>query len=225
LKTCFVFTSLDNDDLHEFAINEIGRYFNIVGFLRSNRNSKSISSRIKEMENVDYIFNFLSPKILPAEIIMSARISSINFHPGSYEYPGVGSASLCIFDGKRTYGVSAHLMEETIDSGAIICERFFEIPDKSNCETLFSLALSECKPLLHDTLELLQINSCPSKIRSWSRPAVARAEFDDWLTLLKVDSNKEIDQKITAAVHPVLPGPYVRVGSHVFTYLRTESHD
>ena len=225
MKTCFVFTSLDNDELHEFAVNEINRYFNIVGILRSNRHSKSVFSRIKKMEEVDYIFNFLSPKKLPKQVINSVKICSINFHPGSYEYPGVGSASLCIFDGKKTYGVSAHLMEETIDSGSIICERFFEIPDNSNCDTLFSLALSECKPLLQDTLELLQLNSNPDKIRSWSRPAVTRAEFEDWLTLLEVDSTKEIEQKITSATHPVFLGPYVKVGSHIFTYLKTESHD
>lgn len=222
MKTCFVFTSLDNDELHEFAVNEIGRYFNIVGILRSNRNSKSISSRINEMEEVDYIFNFLSPKILPKQVMGSAKICSINFHPGSYEYPGVGSASFSIFDGKKTYGVSAHLMEETIDSGSIICERFFDIPDNSSCDSLFSLALSECKPLLQDTLELLQLNSYPDKTRSWSRPAVTRAEFEDWLTLLDVDSTKEIEQKIVAAAHPVFPGPYIKVGSHIFTYLKTE---
>lgn len=222
MKTCFVFTSLDNDELHQFALSEIGRRYQIIGSLRSNRASQSVLSRVENSFEVDYIFNFLSPKVLPDSVLNMARICAINFHPGSYEYPGVGSASLSLFDRKEVFGVTSHIMNNSIDSGEIICERFFKIPSGSNSKTLFSLALKECRFLLLDTLNLLDNTPEPLKIRSWSRNAVTRLDFDKWLVLANYVSSNEIDLKIKSAVHPDFPGPYVKIGKHIFTYLQTE---
>lgn len=222
MKTCLVFSSLDNDELHDFALTELSKQYNVIKFIRSNRNSPAIDSILKENLEVDYIFNFLSPKLLSPKILNMARICAINFHPGSYEYPGVGSASLSLFDRQFEYGVSAHIMEASIDSGSIICERFFKIPDEIDSNTLFNIALMECKALLIETLMLLKINPLPPKIRSWARPAITREEFEEWLILAKFESNPDLELKIHSSKHPAFPGPYIRVGKHVFTYLRTE---
>jgi len=223
MKTCLLFSSLDNDELHAFSISEVGKQYNIVKFIRSNKNSPHLDSVLKENLEVDYIFNFLSPKLLSPRILNMARACAINFHPGSYEYPGVGSASMSLFDRQREYGVSAHIMEPLIDSGPIICERFFKIPEDIDSSTLFNLALMECKELLIDTLKLLKNDPIPSQIRSWARPPVSRAEFEEWLFLLNIESNPELELKIHSSKHPTFPGPYIRVGQHVFSYLRSEA--
>ena len=222
MKTCLVFSSLDNDELHAFAISEIGKQYEIVRFIRNNRHSPALDNLLVENLKVDYIFNFLSPKLLSPRILKMAETCAINFHPGSYEYPGVGSASLSLFDRKPEYGVTAHIMETSIDSGSIICERFFKIPEEIDSSSLFNLALMECKELLTDTLKLLISNPLPSKIRSWARTTVSRVEFEEWLFLGDYETNPELELKIYSAKHPTFPGPYLRVGRHVFSYLRTE---
>lgn len=221
MKKCILFTSKDADFLHDFAIERISRDFELQKTYRLNRKSPGIDSFREEVEDylpTDYVFNFLSPKLFPAWLINLPKVGCINFHPASFEYPGVGGASYSLYDMRENYGVTAHFMTERIDDGEIIAERFFRQSDFRNCKELFQRALEECCLLLEDTLELLRHESRPRKINSWKRSAITRKEFDDWLIIDFDTPKEEVLRKVAAIRHPDFPGPYIRVEDSVFLY-------
>jgi len=210
--------------LFEFATDLISRDFNIKKTWRLNRKSPSIESFRSEIEEcgaIDYVFNFLSPKLFPDWLINFPKFGCINFHPASFEYPGVGGASYSLYENRENYGVTAHFMTNKIDEGEIIAERFFKQSEFENCDTLFRRALQECCFLLEDTLELLKNQERPRRINSWKRPAITRKEFYEWLTMSLDTPKDEILKKVKATKHPNFPGPYIKVDNHVFSYVNT----
>jgi methionyl-tRNA formyltransferase len=73
----------------------------------------------------EYIFCFRSFFILSKAVIAKASIAAINFHPAPVEYPGSGCLNFALYDNASDYGVTAHIMNEKVDNGAIVeCRRF-----------------------------------------------------------------------------------------------------
>ena len=199
----------------------LSQNFQVLGTWKFNRKSPSINSIKHEFDSLpefDYILNFLSPKLVPTWLLEKAKIAAINFHPGSFEYPGIGSASYSIYDEQEKYGVSAHYMTEKIDEGGILAERYFnQIPEWS-CAELFENALKECCLLLDDVLALLEKEARPPIVQKWSRPPVTRKEFEEWMVLKDTDSPEIISKKIKALSHPIFPGPFVSKFGYLFSY-------
>ena len=225
-KNVLLFVSKDTNFLHDEAIRILSPDFNILKIFRFNRSSPTLNS-IKEEINciidVDYIFNFLSPKIFPRWLIDMPRIACINFHPGSYEYPGIGSASYALFDKKNEFGVSAHYMNENVDAGGIIAERFFTSTNIFDCKSLFERALRECPKLLQDVVALIKTQEKPEVIRMWTKRAVTRQEFEKWMVINEFETVDEWNRKILALSHPDLPGPFIMIGNHKFVYMREKN--
>jgi methionyl-tRNA formyltransferase len=84
----------------------------------------------------DYIICFRSYFILPQDLIDRAKIAAINFHPGSPEYPGSGSASWALYNNNKEFGVTAHVMHATIDSGPILDVLTFPVLELDNVVSL-----------------------------------------------------------------------------------------
>ena len=80
--------------------------------------SERLLEETKKQE-VDYLFNFMSPKKVPKSVLENIKKYAINFHPACPKYPGVGSASYAIYNQDKNYGVTAHLMTENFDEGKI----------------------------------------------------------------------------------------------------------
>jgi methionyl-tRNA formyltransferase len=222
---CLLITTLDTDWLSEFSIHSLEKEFDIVKVLRLNRASppiESFKSELEQLPDFDYLFNFLSPKLVPAWLLAKSKIAAINFHPGSHEYPGIGSASLSIYDQKEFFGVTAHLMSTTIDSGKIIAQRFFPQDVDISCEELFNRGLKECCALLIDIVELIIKNQEFIEVARWSRPPMTRKEFNKWLVIKSLPPSREVNRKVKASRHSTFTGPYIKIGSHIFTYSHSE---
>jgi methionyl-tRNA formyltransferase len=101
----------------------------------SNEREESLPSEIHNWTGA-YIFGFRSLIIVPPKILNSARIGAINFHPGPPEYPGSGCTNFALYEGADMFGVTAHLMEEIVDSGKILSVSRFPIQPEDNLETL-----------------------------------------------------------------------------------------
>ena len=224
MKTCILLTSKDTEYLSQYAEASVKKMFTVVLHKKFNRESASISNLLSsKVKEVDYLFNFLSPKKVPEAILEKVNIAAFNIHPGSHDYPGVGSASLSLYDRRKKFGVSAHYMNKEIDAGGIVVQRFFRQDNNQSCDQLFSRALEECCPLLDDLLTLLQKTPRPPIIKKWTRKATSRKDFNNWMVLNHNDDQTEIDRKIKALIHPRLPGPYIKLGKHVFKYESSES--
>lgn len=123
----------------------------------------------------DYIFAFRSLLIVPARILERARIAAINFHPGPPEYPGSGCVNFALYDEAEYYGVTAHIMVEKIDAGAILDVRRFKLAPADGVDSV----------LEHSYLTmLLQFLDVASQIRDggadYIADARARSAHEAW---------------------------------------------
>jgi methionyl-tRNA formyltransferase len=221
-KSCILFTSKDTEFLAQYATKALSEFFDVKAVYKFNRGTPSLNGLKDEIEkfgDFDYLFNFLSPKLIPKWLLDASKIAAINFHPAAYEYPGVGSAAYSIFDEKAEYGVSAHYMTEVIDDGGIIAEKFFRQDALLGPSELFESALTHCCLLLNDVIALLREVDRPKVIRTWSRPAITRAEFRDWMLIKDTDTKEIVSKKILALNHPIYPGPFFEVHGYLFSYI------
>ena len=74
--------------------------------------------------------------IVPATILAALDGPAYNFHPGPPTYPGVYPANFAIYDGATKFGVTAHVMTEKVDEGAIVGTHAFDIDPAANFNDL-----------------------------------------------------------------------------------------
>jgi methionyl-tRNA formyltransferase len=161
---------------------------------------------------VDFVLNLLSPVILPSAVLSSARVAAVNFHPAPPKCPGVGSASFALYDGDAEFGVTAHLMAERVDSGAILKVLRFPILNGDDCHSLWQRALHYSLVLFYDVArELARDRSAVPSGETWERPPVTRKQFERWMTLPADATDEEIRRKVRALRHPHFPGPFLEV--------------
>lgn len=102
-----------------------------ITFVVSKGRGESLPEDISSWHG-DYIFCFRSLFILPKYVINRAKIAAVNFHPAPVEYPGSGCLNFALYDNASRYGVTAHVMNEKVDNGAILrCDRFPILPSDS----------------------------------------------------------------------------------------------
>jgi len=162
---------------------------------------------------VDFILNLLSPVIVPPAVLKAARIAAVNFHPAPPKWPGVGSASFALYEGDAEFGVTAHLMAERVDSGAILKVIRFPILATDDCQSLWERALHHSLLLFCDVAHQLaregHVAPCGDR---WERPPVTRKQFERWMTLPADAPADEIRRKVRALRHPKFPGPFIEIG-------------
>ena len=77
----------------------------------------------------DWIFCFRSYYILPQSVIAAAEYGAINFHPAPSNFRGRGCLNFALYENAPEYGVTTHMVEAKVDSGAILrCDRFPILP-------------------------------------------------------------------------------------------------
>ena len=182
---------------------------------RYKRDSKELDPaafRVSRENRVDFLFSFMCPVIIPAELLNTIEISPINFHPAPPRYPGIGSASYAIYNNDRLFGVTAHIMDEKIDAGRILRTCPLPIASNDTCETLFDRAKNYSLILFYELLwDIAQTGELPNSNERWTKKAVSRAQFQKWMTLNRNDTPEEIERKVRALKHSRLPGPFMEI--------------
>jgi methionyl-tRNA formyltransferase len=92
------------------------------------------------LEGVDLVVSFLFPRRILPPLIELPRAACLNFHPAPLpDLRGLGGFNIAILEGRSEYGVSAHHVAETLDTGDLVEVELFPIdPDR---ETAWSLDL------------------------------------------------------------------------------------
>lgn len=218
---CIVFVSSDHPQTFKEAIDTIGNRMQICKIFMLGRGSQNIDflkDEILRLGNIDFVFNYLSPKKFPKWLINFPKHGCYNFHPASSKYPGVGSASYAIYNKDRDFKVTAHRMDEEFDRGEIIHELPFPINSEWGCFDLFNAALANCQQLLDETVDILLGNVFPAKITDWEGAAKTRLEFERFLVFNPKNDLRDLGLLCKAVVHPIFPGPYVEIEGHYFEY-------
>ena len=160
----------------------------------------------------DVLVSYLAPWVVPKAILNKTVLWNINFHPGPPEYPGIGCFNFAIYNGEKSYGVTAHIMEEKVDSGGIIAVRRFEVSEE---ESVYSLSMKSYRHMLKLFIEVMDsvlINKkLPESGEAWARTAYKRSELE---ALCRIDpdmTKDEVERRVKATKYPGMPGAYIEV--------------
>ncbi|WP_461044780.1 amino acid adenylation domain-containing protein [Spirosoma harenae] len=123
---------------------------------------------VLHQEPFDYLFSISNGYILPEEILRLPRFHAINYHDGPLPtYAGVHATFWALVNGEKTHGVTWHIVDKGIDTGAILTQKRFPIQEN---ETSISLniksytAAVDCFRDLLDELEAGTLTSQPQNL-------------------------------------------------------------
>ncbi|MBI3416689.1 MAG: hypothetical protein HY043_15460 [Verrucomicrobia bacterium] len=212
--SCVLLTS-DHEHLANSAEEFARSAFEVRFIGRQGRGQKSLPPELDQMlsrQPIDFLFNFLSPVILPEALLAKVTRAAINFHPAPPEWPGIGSASFALFENASDFGVTAHIMTGQVDAGPILRVLRFPILRAETCEQLFNRSLNYSLMQFYEVLASVASSGLvePSG-DSWRRKAITRKEFEKWMTLSPNDSPELIARKERAVRHSRFPGPFMEV--------------
>lgn len=173
----------------------------------------SKKKKIKKLFNkrngfYDFIFCFRSKYILSYSDIKKSKFPPINFHPGPPEYRGYGCVNFALYKNSKNYGITAHLINEKIDSGKIINVKRFKIKKKDNVSSLLKKTHSElffmAKKTIFDLLKRPNTISTllkKSKKEKWSKVIKSKKDLDKLYEIAVNSSQNEIKRKIRSTVY------------------------
>ncbi|MCQ9206950.1 MAG: hypothetical protein NG740_03620 [Omnitrophica bacterium] len=170
-------------------------------------------------EKCDILISYLSPWIIPRTILDISKFANINFHPGPPKYPGIGCFNFAIYNEEKTYGVTAHLMEEKVDTGNIIAVKRFSLPENDSVYKLCRRSYAHMLLLFYNVMDfILRNNVLPASREVWKRKPYLREELN-MLCLVKPGMpHREIEKRVKATTYPGMPGAYLKLSGHRFEY-------
>jgi methionyl-tRNA formyltransferase len=174
--------------------------FDVSAVWSSNRSEK-LPGDINKIQ-VDYILCYRSYFILPKSLIESPKLYSINFHPGSPEYPGTGGINFSLYNNDNSFGVTVHLMNEKVDSGKILSTKHFPISKNDNLfsllnrthNNLFNLFIEFTTILRNSGEEYIKEKLIENKNLRWSQLKRTSKDIDSYQLI-----NMDIDEKELAS--------------------------
>jgi len=128
--------------------------------------------------NYDIVFSYLSKKILKKKFLKKTKFYNINFHPGCSKYPGIGCFNFALLNNESSYGVTAHLINENIDSGQIIKEKRFKIDKKFNVEKLSNKSYFELFKLFKQVVIAVKNKKIKFSKIKWKKKAYTRKDLE-----------------------------------------------
>jgi len=171
------------------------------------------------LHNYDILFSYISPWIVSKNILNRTKKWNINFHPGPPEYPGIGCFNFAIYNDEDTYGCTAHLMEQKVDTGKIITVTRIEMKKD---ETVATLAIKTYDAILKTYKEILMFvfkyGKLPTCDETWLNKPYKRKKLEELATIKASMSQKEIIKRIRATYYPGQPAPFIELYGHRFEY-------
>ena len=85
----------------------------------------------------DYLFSITNLSVVPSDLLALPRAGAINFHDGPLPfYAGLNTPVWGLLNGERRWGITWHLMTESVDAGQVLREERFDIADGETALTL-----------------------------------------------------------------------------------------
>jgi methionyl-tRNA formyltransferase len=143
---------------------------------------------------------------------------TINFHPAPLpEYKGVGGYNLAILNRLDSWAVSAHFIDEGIDTGPIIQKNLFPIdPDHETAQSLERKSQLELEALFCEVME--RVAEGPNEISSEPGGPGIHLKRKELESMKRVDLEMDdVDLKIRAFWFPPYDGAYIEVAGERFT--------
>lgn len=112
----------------------------------------------KSPQGCDYVFNLFGDKIFKKDVLDSLKVGAINFHYGHLpNYRGRFIVSHAIMNEEEEICATAHFIDEGIDTGNIIYEKWTPIRHTDTARTLYTrctnIALSLFEKVLKNIIK------------------------------------------------------------------------
>ena len=166
----------------------------------------------------DIAVSYVYWKILKKPIIKLPKLGIINFHPAPLpDLRGTGGFNTAILENHNEFGVTAHYMDEGIDTGPIIeVDRF---PINAMLETAQSLEKKSHErmiKLFKKTLTRVKNDGVLPSTRMTGGRHMSRKEMEE---LKKIQPGDNVDAKIRAFWFPPYDGAYVEIDGKNYTVI------
>lgn len=168
--------------------------------------------------NFDYVLCYLSKKILKKNFLNKTKKYNINFHPGPSKYPGIGCFNFALYNNEKDYGVTAHLIDEKIDSGKIIKERTFKIDKSYDVKKISGKSYMEMFFLLKEIVKMITKNRISFSGKEWERKAYTKKDLNKLANIKNSYSKKKINKIIRCLYMHNKPAPFIIIKGFKFEY-------
>lgn len=171
-----------------------------------------------KLPHVDILISVQYHEILKKPHIEKADQIAINLHMAPVpEYRGCNQFSFAIIDGVKEFGTTIHRLEEGIDSGDIIAEKRFPIPDDIFVMDLYDMTYKHSVTLFQEQIEAIikgDITLTPQASFAGKRPTSIhyRNEIE---TIKQIDLDwpqEKIKRHVRATYFDGFEPPYTYVG-------------
>lgn len=175
--------------------------------------------------DIDLVISFLFWKRITRDISGLARFGCINFHPAPLpDYKGLGGYNFAILDKLDKWGVTAHYVDDSFDTGPIIEVAKFPFNWRS------ATALTLEKESRSFTLELFRRVVTRVSQSGWLPTTgnvggryLSREDMEQGKRLdLNAMSPDEIELRARAYWYPPFDGAYIELGGQRFTLVPSQ---
>lgn len=167
----------------------------------------------------DILISYISSWIIPERLLRNTRKWAINFHPGPPEYPGTGCTNFALYNEEASYGVTAHSMEATVDTGHIIGVKRFNISPSDSAQSVTLKSYDALIELFQEVItSITESASLPKSNETWKTKPTTRKQLN---ALCRIDPSMQEDEvrrRIRATYFPGKPGPYIELAGYKFNY-------
>lgn len=173
------------------------------------------------LQSVDLVVSLLFWKRIRKTLIDLPSIACINFHPAPLpQFRGIGGYNLAILENLDYWGVAAHKVDETFDTGELIEVRHFNID--ASTETAFSLEQKTQVILLalfKDTMEKIKRERKIMGTPQGEGRYFSKQDFERLRRIQPDDSPEIIARKVRAFWYPPKGGASILVNGNEYTLI------
>lgn len=141
---------------------------------------------------------FVTPVIVPKDVLDQLGYGAFNFHPGPPSYPGWAPAHFALYDAAEEFGATVHVMVERVDAGSIIELASFPIPPDISVLGLEGLAYAHLALLFWRMARLLATDpSMPQALGvKWGEKRYSRQRYRAMCDIPLDISKSELDRRM-----------------------------
>ncbi len=95
-------------------------------------------------------------RILPPEVYQQARLGAFNIHASLLpKYRGAAPINWAIINGEKSTGLTSFLLERKVDTGRILMQHAFDIPENATAGDLHDMMMPMAADMAADTVRML----------------------------------------------------------------------
>lgn len=166
----------------------------------------------------DYLISFYWKRIAQS-VLDIARIGSINFHPGPLPEARGSGYHVAILNQWGYWGVTAHYMDATFDTGEIIECRHFPIEDNIVNKDLVLRTHQELFALFCDIFDRMMNMEHFQTQKQGEGMYYSLRELEESKFITPEDTTEIIDRKIRAFWNPPYSGAQVNIAGKNYTVI------